>query len=110
MRIDEDLLHAPSRTKRVRTVGFHAGDVAARQCHGACQPRAAQSSEKVRAVSNGLSAVQIAILLFYAAALAGGQLLFKMAAMRGAGDGPLIDRLAARSMDTSSLRLDSTLR
>jgi len=37
---------------------------------------------------------QIALLVAYAVALAGGQLLFKMAAMRGATDGPLGERIA----------------
>jgi len=46
-------------------------------------------------MSDRLSAVQIAILLAYASAMTGGQLLFKMAALRGTGDGPLVDRLAA---------------
>lgn len=42
-----------------------------------------------------LTAVQIAILLAYAAAMSGGQLLFKMAALRGSAEGPLVDRLAS---------------
>jgi drug/metabolite transporter (DMT)-like permease len=46
-------------------------------------------------MSDRLSAVQIAILLAYAAAMSGGQLLFKMAALRGTGEGPLIERLGA---------------
>jgi drug/metabolite transporter (DMT)-like permease len=37
---------------------------------------------------------QIALLIVYALALAGGQLLFKMAAIRGATDGPLSERIA----------------
>ena len=37
---------------------------------------------------------QIALLTAYAAAMAGGQLLFKMAAMRGAADGPFGERIA----------------
>jgi drug/metabolite transporter (DMT)-like permease len=37
---------------------------------------------------------QIALLTAYAAAMAGGQLLFKMAAMRGATDSPLGERIA----------------
>jgi drug/metabolite transporter (DMT)-like permease len=36
---------------------------------------------------------QIALLVVYAVALAGGQLLFKMAAMRSATDGPLSERI-----------------
>ena len=38
---------------------------------------------------------QIALLIAYAAAMAGGQLLFKLAAMRGAGAGALGERLGA---------------
>jgi len=38
---------------------------------------------------------QIALLTVYAAALAGGQLLFKLAATRGAGAGALGERIAA---------------
>jgi hypothetical protein len=40
-------------------------------------------------MSDRLSLSQVAALMAYAAAMAGGQLLFKMAALRGAGDGPL---------------------
>jgi drug/metabolite transporter (DMT)-like permease len=38
---------------------------------------------------------QIALLAAYAAAMAGGQLLFKLAAIRGAGAGALGERLGA---------------
>ena len=40
-------------------------------------------------MSDRLSLSQVAALTAYAAAMAGGQLLFKTAAPRGAGDGPL---------------------
>ena len=42
-----------------------------------------------------LSSGQIALLVAYALALAGGQLLFKMAATRGGGDGSFGERIAA---------------
>lgn len=42
-----------------------------------------------------LSFTQIALLTAYAGGMAGGQLLFKMAALRGATDGPLVERLSA---------------
>jgi hypothetical protein len=45
-------------------------------------------------MSDRLSLSQIAVLAAYAAAMAGGQLLFKTAALRGAGDGPLGERMA----------------
>ena len=45
-------------------------------------------------MSDRLSLSQVAALMAYAAAMAGGQLLFKMAALRGAGDGPLAERIA----------------
>jgi multidrug transporter EmrE-like cation transporter len=45
-------------------------------------------------MSDRLSAGQVAILIAYAAAMAGGQLLFKAAAMRGAGATSLMDRIA----------------
>jgi drug/metabolite transporter (DMT)-like permease len=45
-------------------------------------------------MSDRLSLSQIAALVAYAAAMAGGQLLFKTAALRGAGDGPLGERMA----------------
>jgi drug/metabolite transporter (DMT)-like permease len=46
-------------------------------------------------MSDRLSLTQIAALVGYVAAMAGGQLLFKTAALRGAGDGPLGERMAA---------------
>jgi drug/metabolite transporter (DMT)-like permease len=45
-------------------------------------------------MSDRLSLSQIVALVAYAAAMAGGQLLFKTAALRGAGDGPLGERMA----------------
>jgi hypothetical protein len=44
-------------------------------------------------MSDRLSLSQVAALMGYAAAMAGGQLLFKTAALRGAGDGPLAERI-----------------
>ena len=43
-------------------------------------------------MSDRLSFAQIAILVAYAGAMTGGQLLFKMAALRAALDGPFIER------------------
>jgi hypothetical protein len=45
-------------------------------------------------MSDLLSLSQVAALTAYAAAMAGGQLLFKTAARGGAGDGPLAARIA----------------
>jgi multidrug transporter EmrE-like cation transporter len=45
-------------------------------------------------MSDRLSVGQVAILIAYAAAMAGGQLLFKTAAMRGAGAASLTERVA----------------
>jgi drug/metabolite transporter (DMT)-like permease len=42
-----------------------------------------------------LSFTQIALLVAYAGGMAGGQLLFKMAAMRAAAEGPLGERILA---------------
>lgn len=42
-----------------------------------------------------LSYTQIALLIAYASGMSGGQVLFKMAALRGAVDGPLSERLTA---------------
>lgn len=47
------------------------------------------------AMTNRLSLFQIAVLAAYALGMAGGQLLFKMAAAQIAGDGPLASRLAS---------------
>jgi drug/metabolite transporter (DMT)-like permease len=46
-----------------------------------------------------LSFVQIALLTAYAVGMAGGQLLFKMAALRAPADGPLIERLSAMMLN-----------
>jgi hypothetical protein len=40
-----------------------------------------------------LSFAQIALLIAYAGGMAGGQVLFKMAALRGVADGPVVERL-----------------
>jgi drug/metabolite transporter (DMT)-like permease len=45
-------------------------------------------------MSDRLSLSQVAALTAYAAAMAGGQLLFKTAALGGGGDGPLAERIA----------------
>jgi drug/metabolite transporter (DMT)-like permease len=45
-------------------------------------------------MSDRLSLTQIAVLVAYAGAMAGGQLLFKMAALRTAADGPWVERVA----------------
>jgi drug/metabolite transporter (DMT)-like permease len=45
-------------------------------------------------MTDRLSLSQISALVAYAAAMAGGQLLFKTAALQGAGDGPLGQRMA----------------
>ena len=45
-------------------------------------------------MSDRLSLSQVAALMAYAATRAGGQLLFKTPALRGAGDGPLAERIA----------------
>src|SRR5215468_762709 len=46
-----------------------------------------------------LSSAQIALLIAYAGGMAGGQLLFKMAALRGPADGPLVERLSAMTLN-----------
>jgi len=46
-------------------------------------------------VNAHLSFAQIALLIAYAGGMAGGQLLFKLAALRGPADGPLVERLSA---------------
>src|SRR6266481_933172 len=46
-----------------------------------------------------LSFAQIALLIAYAGGMAGGQLLFKMAALRGPSDGPLVERLSAMMLN-----------
>jgi drug/metabolite transporter (DMT)-like permease len=45
-------------------------------------------------MSDRLSLSQVAALMAYAAAMTGSQLLFKTAPPRGAGDGPLAERIA----------------
>ena len=44
-------------------------------------------------MSERLSLTQIAVLTAYAAGMAGGQILFKVAALRFAGDAPLAERV-----------------
>jgi drug/metabolite transporter (DMT)-like permease len=44
-------------------------------------------------MSDRLSLLQIAVLSVYAAGMAGGQILFKLAALRFAGDASLADRM-----------------
>ncbi len=46
-----------------------------------------------------LSFAQIALLIAYAGGMAGGQLLFKMAALTGPTDGPLVERLSAMMLN-----------
>src|SRR5207249_6666482 len=46
-----------------------------------------------------LSFTQIALLIAYAGGMAGGQILFKMAALRGAADGPLVERLSVMMLN-----------
>ena len=46
-----------------------------------------------------LSFTQISILIAYAAGMAGGQLLFKMAALSSPAGGPLIERLSAMMLN-----------
>jgi hypothetical protein len=45
-------------------------------------------------MSDRLSLSQVAALVAYGATTAGGQLLFETPALRGAGDGPLAERIA----------------
>ncbi len=54
--------------------------------------RKPDSDSKSAAMSDRLSFAQIALLVAYAGGMAGGQLLFKMAALRAAPDGPLVER------------------
>jgi drug/metabolite transporter (DMT)-like permease len=50
-------------------------------------------------MSAHLSFSQIALLVAYAAGMAGGQFLFKMAALRGAADTPLAERLSVMMLN-----------
>ena len=61
-------------------------------------------------MSDRLSLSQVAALMAYAAAMAGGQLLFKTAALRGAGNGPLAERIAGFLLNGEFLRWDHSLR
>jgi drug/metabolite transporter (DMT)-like permease len=51
-------------------------------------------------MTDRLSLVQIALLVTYAGGMAGGQLLFKTAALRAAADGPLGERLTAMMLNS----------
>jgi hypothetical protein len=44
-------------------------------------------------MNSDLSFAQIALLIAYAGGMAGGQVLFKMAALKGVADGPMVERL-----------------
>jgi drug/metabolite transporter (DMT)-like permease len=50
-------------------------------------------------MSAQLSVMQIALLVAYAGGMAGGQLLFKMAALRAAAEGPLGERIVAMTFN-----------
>jgi len=54
----------------------------------------ARRAAEAKPMSDRLSLSQVAALMAYAATTAGGQLLFKTPALRGAGDGPLAERIA----------------
>ncbi len=44
-------------------------------------------------MNSDLSFAQVALLIAYAGGMAGGQVLFKMAALKGVADGPMVERL-----------------
>ena len=44
-------------------------------------------------MNSDVSFAQIALLIAYAGGMAGGQVLFKMAALKGVADGPMVERL-----------------
>jgi drug/metabolite transporter (DMT)-like permease len=50
-------------------------------------------------MSQSLSLTQIALLSFYAIGMAAGQMLFKLASLRTAPDGPLLERLGPLVMN-----------
>src|SRR5258705_13521054 len=54
----------------------------------------ARRAAEAKPMSDRLSLSQVAALMAYAATTAGGQLLFKTPALRGADDGPLAERIA----------------
>ena len=56
-------------------------------------------------MNSDLSFAQIALLIAYAGGMAGGQVLFKMAALKGVADGPMVERLLSMmSIDFSQQR------
>ena len=61
-------------------------------------------------MSDHLSLSQVAALMAYAATTAGGQLLFKTPALRGAGDGPLAERIAGFLLNGYFFRCAHSLR
>src|SRR5436309_10126327 len=61
-------------------------------------------------MSDRLSLSQVAALMAYAATTAGGQLLFKTPALRGAGDGPLAERIAGFLLNGYFFRRAHSLR
>jgi len=61
-------------------------------------------------MSDRLSLSQVAALMAYAATTAGGQLLFKTPALRGAGDGPLAERIAGFLLNGYFFRCAHSLR
>ena len=61
-------------------------------------------------MSDRLSLSQVAALMAYAATTAGGQLLFKTPALRGAGDGPLAERIAGFLLNDVFFRCAHSLR
>jgi hypothetical protein len=44
-------------------------------------------------MNSDLSFAQVVLLIAYAGGMAGGQVLFKMAALKGVADGPMVERL-----------------
>jgi hypothetical protein len=52
-----------------------------------------------------LSFAQIALLIAYAGGMAGGQILFKMAALKGVADGSMVERLFSMMLNGFSRRL-----
>lgn len=50
-------------------------------------------------MNSDLSFAQIALLIAYAGGMAGGQVLFKMAALKGVADGPMVERLLSMMLN-----------
>jgi hypothetical protein len=61
-------------------------------------------------MNDRLSLSQVAALMAYAATTAGGQLLFKTPALRGAGDGPLAEWIAGFLLNAYFFRCAHSLR